>query len=196
MPQGSAKKIEVNLLLADLALQLGDPPPSRDALIRRFLPRQRSSPQRLRLARSARLPKTVQPSLPVLAVPPVQAAALDPDLQGYRRHSLAGRYALHGPALHFHWENSRLLHASSSLRETVRIFPVSLLGAATDARGGFRRSRSPVRLGLRGRLRRPLCCPQTDRPPHSHHGPHGRFHCARTMRASSRAMSRASKVAA
>jgi hypothetical protein len=33
MPQGLPKKIEVGLLLADLALELGDPPPRRHSLI-------------------------------------------------------------------------------------------------------------------------------------------------------------------
>src|SRR5437764_943750 len=38
MPQGSPKKIEVDLLLADLALQLGDPPLRPPGLPPPFLP--------------------------------------------------------------------------------------------------------------------------------------------------------------
>jgi hypothetical protein len=67
MPQGLPKKIEVSLLLADLALELGDPPPRRRALMQERTPK-RTAIQRS-LARTARPSQRLKPTLPGLLLP-------------------------------------------------------------------------------------------------------------------------------
>jgi hypothetical protein len=132
MPQGSPKKIEVDLLLADLALELGDVAPKRGALLRGVLPGSRSRALRFRLVWSASPAKPFRAAFSILVVPLVQPPTLRADIARYRRRRLTSSHSFDGRLLHFICEISMLLrHASSSLRETVRIFSVSLLGAGT-----------------------------------------------------------------
>src|SRR5882672_10384569 len=110
MPQGSPKKIEVDLLLTDLALQLGDLAARRLRLIRLALPGPRPRAQRLRLARPAGAAHRLRSALLVLAVPLVQPPAVHPDRPGHRRHCLAIRHPGDRRALLFFREISMLLH--------------------------------------------------------------------------------------
>ena len=95
MPQGLLKKIEVGLLLADLALELRDPTPRRRSLIEdRTAQRRAVQPA---LARPARPAQRLQPALPNLLLPFVQTTTVDPKIRRHRRHRLAGRH----PELNF-----------------------------------------------------------------------------------------------
>jgi hypothetical protein len=67
MSQGLPKKIEVALLLADLALELGDPTPRRRPIIEKRAPQRRAVQPAL--ARSARPAQRLQPALPNLLLP-------------------------------------------------------------------------------------------------------------------------------
>jgi len=67
MPQGLPKKIEVALLLPDLALELGDPSPRRSSLIENRAAQRRAVQPAL--ARTARPPQRLKPTLPNLLLP-------------------------------------------------------------------------------------------------------------------------------
>jgi hypothetical protein len=67
MSQGLPKKIEVALLLADLALELRDPTPRRRSIIENRAPQRRAVQPAL--ARSARPAQRRQPALPNLLLP-------------------------------------------------------------------------------------------------------------------------------
>jgi hypothetical protein len=76
MPQGSPKKIQVDLLLADLALQLGDLPLGRRQLVGAVRPRPRRR-RRLIPTRPAPPAQRLDAARPVLLQPMVQAPKLD-----------------------------------------------------------------------------------------------------------------------
>src|SRR5215208_3471241 len=127
MPQGFAKKIEIDLLLANLALQLGDLPACRRKLVRRLIPRARSRPQYLRLARATDRPQAFRPSLLVLAAPVVQPLAISPDRAGHRRHSLALQHPGDGRSLLLFRKMPMLLHPVP-LYEKLSAFSCLTLG--------------------------------------------------------------------
>jgi hypothetical protein len=93
MPQGLPKKIEVGLLLPDLALELGDPTPRRCPLIEDRTPQRRVVQNAL--ARSASTAQRFKPALPNLVLPFVHAAAVDLKFCRNSRHILPGRYTPH-----------------------------------------------------------------------------------------------------
>jgi len=99
MPQGLPKKIEVGLLLPDLALELGDPASCRRPLIEERTP-QRWPIQRS-LARPAGPPQRFQSTLPNLLLPFVQPLAIEPKRGGDSRHLLSLGDALYRPAFDF-----------------------------------------------------------------------------------------------
>src|SRR5260370_14505983 len=129
MPQGLPKKIEVALLLADLALELGDPTPRR----RSFIEEGAGHPRWVQgaLARPTRPAQPPHPTLPHQVLPLVQTPAIDLQIRRHLRHSLAGRHPAHRGPL----ELSRLvywsLHQFLSSRETVWGFSVSLSGCTS-----------------------------------------------------------------
>jgi hypothetical protein len=96
MPQGLPKKIEVCLLLPDLALQLGDPSPRRCPLIEDRAPQWRALQPAL--ARSTGTPQGLQPTPPNLLLPLVQPLPIEPKRAGNRCHRLPFGDALYCPS--------------------------------------------------------------------------------------------------
>src|SRR5262249_12463163 len=92
MPQGFAKKIEINLLLADLALQLGDLPARRRHLVHSVFPAASPGTQALSLACPAPPAPRLPPPFLVPAPPLVQSIAVPPDRPRHRRNRLPTRY--------------------------------------------------------------------------------------------------------
>jgi hypothetical protein len=112
MPQGLPKKIEVALLLADLALELRDPTPRRRSLIEdRAAQRRAVQPA---LARPARPAQRLQPTLPNLLLPFVQTTTVDLQIPRNRRHLLASRNATDRSSLKFRRKRPCSLHQSLS----------------------------------------------------------------------------------
>src|SRR5262245_42088431 len=91
MPQGFAKKIEINLLFADLALQLGDLPARRRHLVHPVFPGASPGTQALCLAWPADPAHRLRPTFLVLATPLIQAIAVHPDRPRDRRNRLPAR---------------------------------------------------------------------------------------------------------
>src|SRR5450432_1332830 len=92
MPQGLPEKIQVQLLLADLPLQLGDLPPRLRQVIglRRYAARPLHL-QRLGLGRPPGLgSKRLRASLPEGVTPAIDDRSLDRQLKRQRRAALAG----------------------------------------------------------------------------------------------------------
>src|SRR5437588_11443203 len=76
MPQGSPKKIQIDLLLADLTLQLGDPPLRTRQLVLARLPcRPLARHRRCPLARSSPSTQRRRPTLSNLVPPPIPKPA-------------------------------------------------------------------------------------------------------------------------
>jgi hypothetical protein len=73
LPQGSSKKIQFYLLLADLALELADPLARRRKILRRL-----KIKQSLALARPTRRPKGLGPASPEVPVPLIEKTARHP----------------------------------------------------------------------------------------------------------------------
>ncbi len=95
MPQGFFKKIKVQLLLADLAFQIGDPPPRLDQ-ISRFLRRmvRGCPPDSLRQDRTAAsVTQRPFPAGPKRVAPSVQQRTLNTQFTRKARHVLAGLHA-------------------------------------------------------------------------------------------------------
>jgi hypothetical protein len=94
MPQGLPKKIEVGLLLPDLALELGNPTPRRFPIVEQrtaqWRPIQRTAP------RTAWAAQRLQPTAPSHLLPLVYPAPVDPQIGRHPRHRLAGRHPTHG----------------------------------------------------------------------------------------------------
>src|SRR5262245_61241033 len=111
MLQGSPKKIEVDLLLSDLALQLRYP-----ALRRRQLVLPRLPAPRRRLAWAAHTTQRCRAALPVLVAPLVQSLAIDLQIPRNPRHALARRYARNRTPLQLGPILSMLLHQFLSSR--------------------------------------------------------------------------------
>ena len=134
MPQGSPKKIEVDLLLADLALELGDLPPRRRALIRRVLPRTALAPLSASLrGRPVRRSASGPPSW-YLLVPFVQPPAVGPDRPA--TVLTASPPATRLTAARFCSSvNCRCFFIQFLSTRNCPHFPVSLLGAATQSLG-------------------------------------------------------------
>jgi hypothetical protein len=91
MPQGSPKKIQVDLLLADLALQLGDPPlrPRQLALARRD---RRARHRRCPLARSSPLAQRRRPTRTNLVPPCIQKPAAQLQIPRNLSDAFPGRH--------------------------------------------------------------------------------------------------------
>jgi hypothetical protein len=113
MPQGSPKKIEVDLLLADLALQLGDPP---------------SRPRQLALARRRHRPLRGRPRSRNAAGPPVRTLSRHAYKSRPRSFRSRATSAMLSPAATrttaacFNAIGYSRCFISSSLRETVPYF--------------------------------------------------------------------------
>jgi hypothetical protein len=127
MPQGSPKKIEVDLLLADLALQLGDPPlrPRQLALARRR--DRRGCYRHSSLSRSSPLAQRRRPSRTNLVPPCIQKPA--PQLQIARNLSDAfpgSHTRQRGPLQRY--RIFPVFRLSSSPREAVPYFPCLTFG--------------------------------------------------------------------
>jgi hypothetical protein len=97
MPQGLPKKIEVALLLPDLALKLGDPPPCRLSVIEQRTAQRR--PVQPAAPRPTRPTQRFQPAPPSLLLPLIQPAAIDLQIPRNLRHRLAGRNTTDGRSL-------------------------------------------------------------------------------------------------
>src|SRR5262249_12623049 len=93
-PRQAARPCETNkgdLLLADLALQLGDVPPQCGALVRAVLPRALSLAQRFFLARPANPAQHFRSTLSVLVVPLVKSSPVRADVSCPRSKLLRRR---------------------------------------------------------------------------------------------------------
>jgi hypothetical protein len=130
MPQGLPKKIQVGLLLPDLALELGDPTPCRCSLIEDRTPQRRTIQRPL--ARPTGPPQRLQPALADLLLPLVYPLAVDPKIRRNRRRRLTGGYSLDCSSLDLRRDYLWTLHQFLSSRETVRILSVSLLGCTPE----------------------------------------------------------------
>src|SRR5262245_31575268 len=99
MPQGLPKKIEVGLLLPDLALELGDPTPRRRSFIEECAPQRR--PVQRPFAWTSGAAQRFQPALPYLLLPVVEPAPVHLQIRCHIRGSLAGRQTGNRSSLHF-----------------------------------------------------------------------------------------------
>src|ERR1044072_2255887 len=108
MPQGLPKKIEVALLLPDLALELGDPPPRRRPLIEDRAPQRQ--PLQRPLARPTATSQRFQSSLANLLLPLVQPTPVDLQIRRHRRYLFASRNPANCPALQLNADILRTLH--------------------------------------------------------------------------------------
>src|SRR5437868_9773998 len=96
MPQGSPKKIQIDLLLADLTLQLGDPPLRTRQLVLARLPcRPLDRHRRCPLARSSPSTQRRRPTLSNLVPPRIQKPAPQLQIPRYLGDALPGRQARH-----------------------------------------------------------------------------------------------------
>jgi hypothetical protein len=133
------KKIEVQLLLADFALQLADARSrSGQFLLRCLLGR----PRQWRRCRTClwwrlNLIRHVQPTQPtqrlstalqILRAPMVKRLARRPNLPGQRWHVLAGQHALHSRHLHLTTVSSSRAFRHQLSLPSCHLIPVSLLG--------------------------------------------------------------------
>ena len=133
MPQGSPKKIQIDLLLADLALQRGDPPLRPRQLVLARLARltcRRARHRRCSLTRAAQPAQRRRSTLANLVPPRIQKPA--PKLQSPRNRgdALPCRQARQRGLL----QCRRILPVPSSvplLEKLSPIFRVSLLGCTT-----------------------------------------------------------------
>src|SRR5262245_50427558 len=133
MPQGLPKKIEVGLLLPDLALELGNPPPRRLSLsLQRAT--QRRSIQRT-ASRPAWPTQRFQPTAPRYLLPFVYPPPIDPNSRCHIRHRLPSRHPAHRRPLDLCRYVQSSLHQFLSSRETVRSFFVSVLGSTPALAG-------------------------------------------------------------
>ena len=140
MPQGFFEKIKIQLLLADLAFQIGDPPPCRHQ-ITRFLRRILRGCRINKLRQNRAAASVAQSPLPAgtkRVAPAVQQWTLYIQFAPKGRHVLTGLHALHDFQLEFPAETAGLLGRKhqSSLQRTVTCF--------TDSFTGFSPSLSPV----------------------------------------------------
>jgi hypothetical protein len=108
MPQGLPKKIEVGLLLADLALELRDPTPRRRSLIEERTLQRRAG--QAALARTAWTAQRFQPALPNLLLPLVYTAPVDLESGGYCRHIFPRRDTAHCRSLQLYRDPLCSLH--------------------------------------------------------------------------------------
>jgi hypothetical protein len=93
MPQGLPKKIEVGLLLADLALQLGNPLSRRRSVI------EQGTAQRRSIQSAPPRPpgpaQRFQPTASSLLLPLIYSSAVDPQSRRHIGHRLAGRHPIY-----------------------------------------------------------------------------------------------------
>src|SRR5215208_7329985 len=134
MPQGLPKKIEISLLLPDLALELGDPPPRRRSLVEDRAPQRRFFQRPF--ARPTGTTQRFQAALPHLLLPFVQPLPVDLQLRGHSRGRLAGRQPSDRSALNFCRYRHVTLHQFLSSRETVRSLLSHFWGALHRATAG------------------------------------------------------------
>jgi len=97
MPQGLPKKIEVGLLLPDLALELGDPTSRCSSLIENRTAQRRTVQPTL--ARTARPTQRLKPAPPNPLLPFVQPLAVELQIGSHSRYRLTTGYTLHRSSL-------------------------------------------------------------------------------------------------
>src|SRR5690349_11960412 len=97
MPQGLPKKIEVGLLLPDLAFQLGDPPPRRRSLMEERAPQRQ--PLQRPLARPTATAQRFQPAPANLLLPLVQPTTVDLEFRRHSRYLFPRRNTAHRSSL-------------------------------------------------------------------------------------------------
>ncbi|MFO1079866.1 MAG: hypothetical protein U1E23_04465 [Reyranellaceae bacterium] len=99
MPQGLPKKIQVGLLLPDLALKLGNPTPRRRPFIQYRAPHR----QHIKgpLPRTTGTPQPFQSSSPYDLLPLVQALAVNPEIGRHRTCRFARRQPRYRSSLKF-----------------------------------------------------------------------------------------------
>jgi hypothetical protein len=108
LPQGLPKKIEFNLLLTNLALELGNPLPRRGKLAGRL--RAGLFHTWRKLWRAPRFPsESSRAFLTIRILPAIQHGPRDPYLAGEGRNILAPQHALHCLNLHPTLEHAVLL---------------------------------------------------------------------------------------
>src|SRR5882757_9633486 len=133
MPQGLPKKIEVALLLADLALQLGDALPRCQTVVEQRAAQRRTI--QLAAPRPAGATQRLQPTAPRNLLPLVHPPPVDPKICRHSRHCLASRHPAHRRPFNLCRYVQSSFHQFLSLRETVRSFHVSLLGSTPSLVG-------------------------------------------------------------
>jgi hypothetical protein len=124
MPQGSPKKIQIDLLLADLALQLGDPPLRPRQLVLARLTCRRGRHRRCSLARAAQPAQHRRPTLANLVPPRIQKPAPKLQIPRNRGDTLPRRAS----AACFNAVGYSRCFISSSPREPVPYFPCLTFG--------------------------------------------------------------------
>jgi hypothetical protein len=101
MPQGLPKKIEIQLLLRHLALELYHPTPRQFALARR-LAAQRRQHLAFALTRPTATSKRLEAVQFRSLLPLVQSTPVDPQIPSYRRYRFPGEHPPHRSAFHFY----------------------------------------------------------------------------------------------
>lgn len=178
MPQGLPKKIEIDLLLADLALQLRDPllrsyqsvglcqRSGRHDPVGRYRSRRRPTRpthrQGFDLGHTPAATKRTRPTQPIAISPLIKTTPKDPKLTTQRANILARTHPLKRRKLELSTENSAVLlgHQFPLYQENCPPFPCLILGVhskfagkgqgphATSLAFGIRTRRSPWSGGL------------------------------------------------
>ncbi|HEV7464571.1 MAG TPA: hypothetical protein VGN85_11820, partial [Methyloceanibacter sp.] len=123
MPQGLPKKIEIDLLLADLALKLRNAPARRRKILARL---NIEHPQSL--ARPTGRPQRLHAAPAEMPAPAVKIPRRNPKLAGQRRNALSRQQPLHSRNLELSAELTTLALGHRSLLENCLLFRVSVLG--------------------------------------------------------------------
>jgi hypothetical protein len=129
LPQGSPKKIEFNLLPADLALQLADAL-ARACKIPRRLEIEHAKP----LARPTRRPQRLCATPAKVLAPLVQIPARDLELACHSRDALPRQHSSYRRELELSAEHSTLAFGHRPLLDNVSCSSVSLLGCTPKRR--------------------------------------------------------------
>src|SRR5262249_36839937 len=133
LPQGLLKKIQFDLLLADLAFQLGNPFARRRKVLGRLKIEHPKS-----LAGSTGRPQRLRPAVPEVPPPLVQMPRRNPKLPGERRSTLPSHHPFDRRELELAAEYTALAFGHRSPLENCPLFLCRVLGGHSTMRGGRR----------------------------------------------------------
>jgi hypothetical protein len=123
LPQGLPKKIQFNLLPADLALQLADALAGRRKILARFKLEHPKS-----LARPTGRPQRLRTPAAEMPTPAIQIPLPNPELAGQRGYALSRQHPLHRRKFELSAEHTPLTLGHRSLLENCLLFLCLIFG--------------------------------------------------------------------